>query len=482
MGFVKTNYRFSKNLDESVLFWYDIHFPASSFRGRIHIGRKKNDGFGVQKLFLGEREAVRGFLENMHVSEKLDYYITANTVNGVERTLEGLFSLDNIVLDIDCHDDADKGWQEQILPLVWRVRRDEVVPLPNSIVQTGRGIQLWWHIKPVYVKCKPYFVEVRNFLISRINVFLSEYSDFSAFHVDSSASHNLVGYYRLPGTVNTKAGKKVGFEILRREEYLLQDMTAWMALEKGKAAKEVVAPPHPVPTEDIFSGRYLTTDIRLLRDFHTLGFFRTRQLIQLRILRDNDIGSETRNNLCFMAYNAMLPALGHERAFEKLMDFNLGFKAPLTERELEGVICSAREKGGYRYTNKKMIEFLAITLEEQKAIGLWIPTEPFDPLTRISTHPSRRAAVRTAKDDRDAKVLALANKGLKMTAIAKEIGIGRDTVAGILKKNGFNRNAKVAEMLDAGVSVAEICEQMGLCAKTVKKIEKGKNVGKLSYI
>ena len=91
MGSGRVKYRFSKNLDESVLSWYDIHFPASSFHGRIHIGRMKDDGFGVQKLYLGEREAVREFLEGMHVSEKLDYYITANTVNGVERILRGCF-------------------------------------------------------------------------------------------------------------------------------------------------------------------------------------------------------------------------------------------------------------------------------------------------------------------------------------------------------------------------------------------------------
>ena len=482
MGSVKVKYRFSKNLDESVLSWYDVHFPASSFHGRIHIGRMKDDGFGVQKLFLGEREAVRQFLEDMHVSEKLDYYITANTVNGVERNLEGLFSLDNIVLDIDCHNEVDEGWQEQILPLIWRFKHDEVVPAPNSIVRTGRGIQFWWHIRPVYVKCKPYFVEVRNFLISRINDFLTEYNEFSAFHVDNTASNNLVGYYRLPGTYNTKAGVQVEFEILREEEYLLQDMTAWMELERSQEAKEPAASAPPPPAADDFSGKYLASDIRILRDFHTLGFFRTRQLIQLRIIRDNDVGSETRNNLCFMVYNAMLPALGHERAFEKLMDFNQGFKAPMTEHELEGVICSARDKGGYRYTNEKMIEFLEITPEEQKSIGLWIPTEPFDPMTRISTHPSRKAAARTAKEDRNAKVLALANKGLKIAVIAKEIGIDRNTVADILKKNGFNRNARIGEMLDSGMTVVEICKQTGLCAKTVRKIEQGKNAEKMAYI
>ena len=481
MSSVKVKYRFTQNLDESVLSWFDIHFPASSFHGRIHIGMRKDDGYGVRKLFCGDRETVRAFLSEMHVSSKFDYYITANTVNGVERNLNGLFSLDNIVLDLDCHDEDVLSWKEQILPLIWRFKHDEVVPIPNSIVKTGRGLQFWWHIKPVYVKCKPYFEEVRDFLMSRIRDLLAEYSDFEIFHLDSSASHNLVGYYRLPGTVNTKTGTHVEFELLRTEEYLLQDLVAWVKLEKSQMPAKEHEMPFPVPADD-FSGRYLASDIRLLRDYHTLGFFRTRQLIQLRILRDNDIGSETRNNLCFMVYNAMLPALGHEKAFQKLMDYNQGFKQPMTEHELEGVICSARDKNGYRYTNEKMIEFLEVTPEEQKAIGLWKPSEPFNPLTRISSHPSRREAARTAREDRDAKVLALANSGQKITAIAQELGIDRNTVSAILKKRGFNKHQRVYEMLDAGWSIAQISEKTGLCSKTVRKIEKGKNAEKMTYI
>ncbi|MBE7004682.1 MAG: hypothetical protein E7425_10475 [Ruminococcaceae bacterium] len=479
MSPVKTTYRFSKNLDTSVLSWYDVHFPASTFHGRIHIGRMKDDGCGVRRLFTGERDAVRDFLANMHVSDKLDYYITANTVSGVERNLEGLFSLDNIVLDVDCHD-ADAPWQEQLLPLVWRFKRDAVVPLPNSIVRTGRGVQFWWHIRPVSVKCRPYFTEVRDFLIERLRDFLAEYSEFGAFQVDAAASHNLVGYYRLPGTVNTKAGTRVEFELLRDEEYLLQDMTAWMALEKAERAPKK-KPPRGGEGED-FSGRYLASDVRLLRDYHTLGFFRMRQLVQLRILRGCDAGNETRNNLCFMAYNAMLPALGHERAFEKLRDFNAGFRAPMTERELEGVICSARAKGGYRYTNEKMIEFLEITPEEQKAIGLWAVSEPFDPMARLSSHPSRRAAARTARDDRDAKVLALANRGLRMAAIAAELQITRQTVSTILSAHGFDRRRLVVNAVSEGKSIEEAAERAGVSAYTAKKILREQNVKNSSYI
>ena len=154
----------------------------------------------------------------------------------------------------------------------------------------------------------------------------------------------------------------------------------------------------------------------------------------------------------------------------------------MTEHELEGVICSARDKGGYRYTNEKMIEFLEITPEEQKAIGLWIPTEPFDPMTRISTHPSRKAAARTAKEDRNAKVLALANKGYKIGAIAEEMQITRQTVSSILSKAGFDRHKLVADALNSGKNFEEAAKENGLSVFTAKKIAREQNVKKVAYI
>ena len=480
MSSVKAPYNYT-TIDESAFSWFDVHFPPSSFHGRLHVGRRSGDVNGVLRLYTGDREAVRAFIEKMHVSKKVDYYITANTVNGVSRTLDGLFSLDNIVIDIDCHDEGISDWTPYLSSFIWRFKRDRVVPLPNSIVKTGRGLQFWWHINPVYVKCKPYFEEVRDFLILRISEFLTEYEELSQFKVDATSSHNMVGYYRLPCTFNTVSNTKVEFELLREEPYILQDMTKWVKLEKSQRPKKEPVQPKPEGTGN-FSGKYLDTDIRLLRDYHTLGFFRMRQLIQLRILRNNDVGGETRNNFCFIAYNAMLPRLGHERAFEKLMDFNKGFKQPMSEKELEGVICSAKEKGGYRYSNEKLIEFLDITLEEQEAIGLWKPSEPFTPMTRISKNASRDAAVRTAREHRNAKILELANKGKKAKEIAKELGLDQRTVSAELKRQGFDRKKLISDMLDAGKEIAEICEETGLCAKTVKKIEEGKKLQKSFYI
>ncbi len=475
------------NLSEEVLHWFDIQFSPSTFHGRLQIGRRRNDGYGVQRLFMGERDAVRDFLKGMHVSSKLDYYIMANMVSGVERKVDGLFSLHNIVIDIDCHaEDANLYWVKEALEkLLFHLENDrsDRVPSPTSVVWTGRGAQLWWAIKPVHMKCRPFYDEVKDFYIKELRDLILEYGehdeDFRDIQVDSTSSKNVVGYFRLPGSINTTADTKVEFEFCKvAEPYILQDLVAQMKACKkddvdynaqlGQSGKSP-----PSDTAD-FSGQYLESDIYILRNYHTFGFFRMRQLIQLRILRDNQAGEETRNNFCFIAYNAMLPALGHERAWDKLLAFNKGFKTPMEEKELERVIVSAKEKNGYRYSNEKMIEFLEITPEEQMKIGLFSPIGPFEPMTRLSTHPSRQQSRRLAKDDRNQKIINMSAAGETGKAIAQQLGISEDTVTAVLRAAGASpkvkRDEKVLQMLREGKSEQEIALAVGCSDRTVRRI------------
>ena len=103
-------------------------------------------------------------------------------------------------------------------------------------------------------------------------------------------------------------------------------------------------------------------------------------------------------------------------------------------------------------------------------------------MVAISLNPSRDAARRLQRSDRDEKILRLAKTGLKKRAIAESLGIDRETVASVLKREGFDRNALIAQLLDDGLSVTEICERLHLSRPTVKKIEYEKNVEKRLYI
>ena len=165
----------------------------------------------------------------MHVSKSLDYYITANSFNGVERKAESLFGLHNIVVDVDLHTDERLSVKE-ILEFPRKKRmsktgsvagngnleydvfqgnplnifcqkffRDVVAgagaPSPTAIVYTGRGIQLWWHIIPISIKCVTWYQEIQQTLVMAIDAMLQDYPELAEFQIDGGASSNKAGYF-----------------------------------------------------------------------------------------------------------------------------------------------------------------------------------------------------------------------------------------------------------------------------------------------
>ena len=176
-----------------------------------------------------------------------------------------------------------------------------------------------------------------------IDAMLQDYPELAEFQIDGGASSNKAGYFRLPGTMNTVARRTVLIKESNQNTYSTHDLIKWAKGWKKDNVLPSATPPEPQTT---FAGQYSDGDVYILKNLHTMGFFRVRQMIQLRILRDNDVGEETRNNMCFIVYNALLPAIGHDAAWDKLLSFNSGFKQPMTEVELHHTIDTAHRKTG----------------------------------------------------------------------------------------------------------------------------------------
>jgi len=497
--------RFHRHVPASVLQWFELHYGSSPFNGRIQLAIRKKGGRSIWPLHTGTIASMSEFLSDAHISQNRDYYITANSVSGVHRQAESLFSLHNIVIDIDAH---GVGEPEGISPaaedvkiinfsqnpfamsapsplslsceqseamkeLAFRLRRDVFsdadFPAPNSIVMTGRGIQLWWAIVPMSYKCLPWYKEIQQTLVERLRVFLDEYPDeLAGIKIDAAASSNAVGYFRLPGTMNTNTDTSVELTHVHNERLDTHKGIEWAkkwAMENVEEVREVSQ--RKPPEQDAFSGKYLDSDIYIFKNVHTMALFRLRQLIRLRLLRDNDVGNETRNNMCLIAYNSLLPSLGPDEAWDKLLSFNAGFKTPMTERELQQTTCSSTKKGGYRYKNETIISFLGMTPQEQEATGLYVPVEGSSPFVRMSANPSRDAARKVVKDDRNAKIRTLAEQGLSRKQISTELGISRNTVSSVLGPLLPHREA-VLDLRAKGFSTRQIAEQLGIAMRTAQ--------------
>ncbi len=456
-----------KNLQQ----WFQKQFSSSAFNGRLQIGYRSPGSSAVLPMFTCERDKLLDFItKSMVFHPSIDYYITANTVNGVKRRTEQLFSLENIVIDIDCHEEPhyhETILNQKIDQILWLIEKSTELPIPTSIVRTGRGLQLWWAIVPCHAKCKPYYDEVKeNFMLELASI-LTEYEELKAFTIDKTASSNPVGYYRLPNTFNTKVNRLATCEISAQETlYTLQDLVTLVKTWENPPSFSFEPQIHPLANTN-----YSAMELSILKNFHTLGFFRSRQLIQLRALRNQKPGKEERNNFCFLLYNTLLPAFGEEKTMEKLYLFNQGFKIPMTKEEIEHTLCTAKRKHGYQYSNQKIIEFLNITPEEQEQIGLY--AGKFKSFTKISSHPSRKASAALVKESRDQSVLELAKKGKNGKEIAQLLGISPPTVSKILRQNGGSLATRLKEQIQSlkqtGFSPGEIATQCKCSLRTVQR-------------
>ena len=419
MSIAKVN----KSLDQ----WFDIHFGDTSFDGNAFIGCRKKDGFrtlGIKRL-----TKLRSYAKLFRASKRNDYYITANTVKGVKRRSDELFGLQNIVIDVDCHDDS-YDTQALLQAFIWRIKRDlwdcDVIPTPNSIVYTGRGVQLWWALVPCYGG-KEYDIslyhnfKIKNTLINHIENMIDEYSEeLEGLSTDRQASTNPVGYFRMPLTYNTKAKRYGSLSILHTERHDQRKLT-------------LIEDPEVEVSTVTKNGKHipmLESDRVVLKNYHSLGVRRVMQLINLRNFRDAKIGKEMRNNFNFSVYNALRMHFNHDDAMDRLRHFNNGFKQPMTERELESCIWSAKARGGYKYSNVKLIELLGITPEEQQAIGMFA----FVGKHRTKPNASRDAVRKALKRDRNYQIVKLVSEGVTQVEVARILGIGKNTVNRVWKK------------------------------------------------
>ena len=420
-----------KFIDRSISEWLDVHFGDQAFNGRVFIGHRKNGG-GVYTMSARSLSELSQYVMMIHASQRLDYYITANTVSGTNRTMDGLFGLQNIVIDIDCHT-AGRNTSALVQAFLWRAERDlwsdKDFPRPNSVVKSGRGVQLWWALKPCHASCLFYYNQIKTGLMHRIEDLLSEYSEeLEGLAVDRAASSNAVGYYRLPCTFNTASKSYGTLQVLHKGRYDTQELAEYI--------QPLPRPKTPVrASESLLEGIPMQGgDLIVLHNAHSTGANRVMQLIKLRNLRDNEIGAETRNNLCFAVYNALRMSFDHEEAMHRLQAYNRGFKHPMTEAELEATVCSAARKGGYKYTNAKLIELLEVTPEEQDAIGLHPFTGVYKPWNHAKPNATRDAVRKARKDGRDGQIIAMHREGISQAETARELKISRNTVAKVLKE------------------------------------------------
>lgn len=434
-----------------------LHFASSSFNGRIMIGSRKSGSRSVYQVAAYPVDSMAEFLQHMKQVNQ-DYYITANAFSGICRDYVSLFSLHNIVIDIDCHGDVSEADRSHVIHHILQKYRDYAytadVDVPNTIVQTGRGLQMWWAIQPVSAKCEWAYRATADKLAAQTNRFLQTdpYTSKYISRIDAAPTNNLAGYFRLPGSYNTRSHSYGSLEILHSNRL---DIMAVVPMQNATKLKKPFRPNKPIDLDAARLAKNRLRQLSVLRD--------------LRAMRSSGCG-EQRDLYLFILYNSMCNAYSEEKVTSQLREFNNSFRNPLPDREIFRNLTTAKKKSGYALSNQWIIEQLQITEEEQSFINLYPAGSGHG-----SVREQEREEKRRAKSVRNEKILELYSSGETYGDIAAAVGCSKETVGRVVRASGQavrsdQRREKIYHLYtDQGMSENEIAEELGITVKTVKR-------------
>lgn len=471
--------------------FYKLHFGDATYDGNVFIQAKLKLG-SFEKPTAVAISGLKSYLEKQQFRDDKNYYLTANDFkNPYKRRRYNLFTLKNLVIDIDCHElnlsnpMAMRNRCNQLVDTLFtEVFIDDVVPCPNSVVYTGRGVQLWWAIETTYIKPLKKLEstnqelkankkaennnpektadseksrEVKNFTEPRYSTkeeslillmslqtkgywcaifeeVIERNSELACFKVDRTASKNAVGLYRLPGTYNQKTKtlvtvKNYSMNTYNPRELWDKDYNKYLEHTRLLIRKGKVKDFKKYCQEFTSTPRcaFSNDEAALFAGITSCGALnRCKAVVALRKRRNAPVGAEYRDMSCFILYNTYrFAGLDDVESVRRVILFNKGFKQPLSENELLNYLGSAREKGGYKMTNATIIDMLNITKDEQVAIKL-APISAYNEV--LSRNEYKKMVRKENKIERIGHILAYHMTGLNNTQIASKVKDSRPTV------------------------------------------------------
>lgn len=406
-------------------------------KGVICVGSQRNNNFYV--IAYPPVYSISSFCKNLEINPQNDYYITANVLTTLEnksKTQSNLLAIDNIVIDIDCHSNIDEYSKiDSFKELLFRISHDKIIQQPNIIHYTGRGLQLWFCIERMSGKLSFLYKIAVDMLIKILQDIITEYE--LPLKIDCVASKNIVGYFRLFETFNTKTGKKTEYEIKHEVKLNINDFIS--QLEEAVPIQE---PKKQVTLEKTYEG---------------LQRSRMKKIEFLIKLRNSPIGNELRDIFLFLYYNASVQIMNRDEAKKLTNKLNKElFKNSLDN--LDYIYKYIDEKGFLKFKTATFNDWIQITENEEKE---WQKNK-------------RRKA---NKQERNEKIIELKKQGYKNKEIAKKLNIDQDTVTNFFKKSEFkpkeSQKDKIQRMLDSGMSINDICLLLKISKRTFyRRIEK----------
>ena len=475
------------NLDKMQAF-LSFHYPdVERYKGFVPIVIKSQEEEGVMKACeyfpMGEVGAGAGRL--FYIKNR-NYYITANSFKIMDRKQENLLSCHNFVLDLDNHsgepilNNLRKDFKGQFISAAKSMNFPAGFPLPNSIVFSGRGFQLWWAVEQFNANADWIYDDIITYLADcagKILEFLS-----LPLKVDLAASKNRSGLFRLPGTFNVKAQVWGSFERIHSERIESQPFYEKIkpimgGKQRDNAFYENTPKKHP-DLKKSNKHENLKEAKRTWVEYHgrsAEAVGRADKIVQLLKLRQGrgvTSAGEMRDLFLFCIHCILSGCMPIEEVHNYLRSVNSMFIHPLPEREWKSYMLLADTKL-YRITNEKVIEKLQITQKEQDTIC-------FYPASSMSGSSQQERKTRKAErarqlEERNNIINFFLDKQCISKDFAETANCSEATICRTLKKQGKKpylkeRRDRIIDLVRNGASISETAKLMAAPYSTVYSI------------
>lgn len=323
----------------------------------------------------------------------------------------------NIVLDIDDHEDPVE-WVQQMADRLEKILINgcdengeilDVKVLPHMVVKTGRGLQLYFRIKPVYYPAASMVRKAAEALCDEYDHICEKYG--TNLTVDRRASMDIAGFKRFIGSYNSRAvdhdgrwryhvTKRVS-KIISQEPADIKTLFGLLGLRLFTDEEKAACKKNREKAER--KHRYTDRGLRFTKFFNDYA---------------RNIFAGCRNYFIFYA-STMAKEAGMD-VYDYAMELNKKMPHPLSDREVEKTAKSVINHD-YHPTNRNISQMFGFTDEELSEYGLSAEG-------KYVKNEDRKAACLAKRKMRDERVIRLLRQGKSITETSEIMGLCRATV------------------------------------------------------
>ena len=281
-------------------------------------------------------------------------YITLNTFYKTYRRIECIKELNALFIDLDTYKTGFT--KDQILMNLNENYFKQSMPIPNFIIDSGRGLYLIWFIKKVPSMALPLWKAVEEYFYKVLKEFGADRQALDATRI-----------LRVPGSFNSKTHTEV--KIIDNYDYLYELREIQNEYMPELSEKVPVRRGRPKKTKYIYRER-------------SLYYARIQDITKLCEIRKYDLKGHRELILFLYRYYVCYFTDDIKKALDDTLWLNSMFKQPLREKEVINTTKSAEtvfkdQNKDYKYKNETLIDLLEITSEEQKEMKTIISKDEY---------------------------------------------------------------------------------------------------------